>query len=389
MKAIRGIRVRQEALDPGAVICPPYDVISPVMHQELLDHSPHNAVRWILGDDPGGPLDDEVYRGCGEAMKSALEEKLLIQEQKPALYRYQVRYQGEAGEEAELHGILAAVESRPWGEGVLRHEEVRPHTVKRLVEQARCTGIDTGVVMLTCEGLERALSEVGVGVDSGDLVFERPDWQGDVHTLRRIDDPDLVAQLESQIEAIPSAVADGHHRYTTALTLSDDADFPGARRVLAFLCDLHQPGLKIRPTHRVWTWNTELSFSSEQVRDRLVEVLDDGEGDRWSIEIPGGERVDLQCRQDASRPTLARRVQDVIDEFKGLPAPATPHQPVDAREILNGGERGVFCELAPVGRDEFWTRVLAGEIFPPKTTFFEPKISTGLVARFIDQEDHR
>lgn len=389
MKAIRGIRVRPEVLDPGTVICPPYDVISPQMHRELLDHSPHNAVRWILGENPDGPLNDEVYRGCGETLTSALNEKLLLKEEKPTLYRYRVRYQSHEGEECELDGILAAVEARPWGEGVLRHEEIRPHTTKRLAEQARCTGIDTGVVMLTCEGLEQSLSEVGVGKETGDLIFEKADWRGDVHTLRRLDDPDLVAQVESKIEQIPSAVADGHHRYTTAMSLSEDPAFPGAKLVLAFLCDLHQPGLRIRPTHRVWTWDSTVNFSSEQVRDRIVEVLDDGEGDRWSIEIPGADRVELHCRHDASRPTLARRLQDVIDEFDGLPAPATPHETPDAREILSGSERGVFCQLPPVGRDEFWTRVLAGEIFPPKTTFFEPKISTGLVARFIDQEDDR
>jgi len=387
MKAIRGLRVRPEVLDPGEVICPPYDVISPEMHRQLLDHSSHNAVRWILGENPGGPLDEEVYRSCGEALRSALAEERLLREEKPSLYRYQIRYPDPSGAESVLHGILAAVEARPWGEGVFNHEEIRPHTVKHLIEQARCTTIDTGVVMLTCEGLESALSEVGVGIETGELLFERQDWRGDVHALRRLDDPELVAQLESRLESIPSAVADGHHRYTTAMTLGQEAEFPGAKLVLAFLCDLHQPGLKIRPTHRVWTWKTEKNVSSEQVRDRLVAVLDDGEGDPWSIEIPSGEVVKLHCRQDASRPTLSRRLQDAIDEFGELGAVATPHQSNVAREILNGSEMGVFCQLPPLGRDEFWTRVLAGEIFPPKTTFFEPKISTGLVARFIDEED--
>ena len=97
MKAIRGLRVRPEVLDPGEVICPPYDVISPEMHRQLLDHSSHNAVRWILGENPGGPLDEEVYRSCGEALRSALAEERLLREEKPSLYRYQIRYPDPSG----------------------------------------------------------------------------------------------------------------------------------------------------------------------------------------------------------------------------------------------------------------------------------------------------
>lgn len=387
MKAIRALRVRPEVLDPGEVICPPYDVIAPKLHRQLLDHSPDNAVRWILGDDPDATPDQDVFRGCGQALRSALAQERLLKEERPSLYRYQVSYRDDSGESEVLQGILAAVEVRPWGDGVLRHEEIRSDTLNRLVEQARCTGVDAGVVMLTCEGLEKALSETGVLDETGELLFEASDWRGDVHCLRRIDDPELVGQIESRLESIPAAVADGHHRYTTAMTLAEDPEFPGARLVLAFICDLHQPGLKIRPTHRVWTWGAEKDIDSTQVRDRLVEALDDGEGDPWCIEVPGGEEVNLSCRQDASRGTLARRLQDVIDEIGDLGAPATPHQIEVGRKTLNESEKGVFCHLPPVGRGEFWTRVLAGEIFPPKTTFFEPKISTGLVARFIDEED--
>ncbi len=386
MKAIRGLRARPEAVDPGDVICPPYDVISPQMHQELLDHSPENAVRWILGADPDAPLTDSVFRSCGDALRSAFSDGKLLREEHRSFYRYSIHYRSENGEANVLDGVLAAVEALPWGQGVLRHEEIRPHTVERLVKQSRCTAIDTGVVMLTCEGLEEALDSVGAGPDAGELIFESQAWNDEKHILRRIDDPQRVAAMEQVMEPMPSAVADGHHRYTTAMTLQGDEELPGAGLVLAFLCDHRQAGLRIRPTHRVWNW-TNGDFSSAQVRDQLVSVLDDGEGDPWHIEIPGGDRVTLHCRQDASRPTLARRLADAVEEIGGMGAPATPHHVEAGQELLEGAERAVFCILPPVGRDEFWTRVLAGEIFPPKTTFFEPKISTGVVARFIDEQE--
>ena len=386
MRAIRGLRANPEVVNPGDVICPPYDVIAPELHQKLLDHSPDNAVRWILGENPDSPIGEEVFRGCGTALRTAFEEGRLIREESRSFYRYSIRYRSESGENHQLDGVLAAVESRPWGDGVLRHEEIRPHTVKRLVDQARCTRIDTGVVMLTCEGLETALAKVGAGSGSGELVFEKQDWNGTTHILHRLDDPQQVTAMEQSMADLPSAVADGHHRYTTALELKDDPELPAAGLVLAFLCDMNQEGLRILPTHRVWSWD-QGDLAPEQVRDRIVEALDDGDGDRWSIEIPGADPTVLYCRQDASRPTLARRLADAVEQIGGLGAPATPHVIEDGRKILDSVERGVFCILPPISREEFWTRVLAGEIFPPKTTFFEPKISTGVVARFIDEQE--
>jgi len=386
MKAIRGLRARPDVVDPGVVICPPYDVIAPDLHQKLLDHSPDNAVRWILGDDPAATVGEDVFHRCSAALRSAFDEGKLLREQNRCFYRYSIQYRSESGEEQQLDGVLAAVEALPWGEGVFRHEEIRPHTVERLVKQARATGIDPGVVMLTCEGLEDALEAVDLTRDAGDLVFESQDWNGDTHSLRRIDDPEQVAAMESTLAPMQSAVADGHHRYTTAQTLSADTDFPGAGLVMAFLCDLHQPGLRIRPTHRVWTWESG-EYDSKKVRGRLVEALDDGDGDQWCIEIPGGDSVTLNCRQDATRPTLARRLEDVVDEIGGMGTPATPHEIKAGQQLLTEAEQGVFCILPPVSRDEFWTRVLAGEIFPPKTTFFEPKISNGVVIRFIDEQE--
>ena len=82
-----------------------------------------------------------------------------------------------------------------------------------------------------------------------------------------------------------------------------------------------------------------------------------------------------------------RAIRDVIGEFEDLGAPATPHVDAEAREQLAGLEHGILCLLPPVGKEEFWSRTLAQEVFPPKTTFFEPKISTGMVVRYTDEED--
>ncbi|MDG2085078.1 MAG: DUF1015 family protein [Planctomycetota bacterium] len=387
MKAFRGFVPNESAVNPGEVICPPYDVIPEELHAQLLESSPHNAVRWILGDDPSAKPDENVFRKCGNSMREAVESGTIKREEKPSIYRYGIRYQNSEGGHSHLQGVIAVVEALPWGQGVERHEEIRTHTVSRLVDQARLTTIDTGVVQLSCEGLEKALESVGAGPDSGELVFESPDWRGDVHTLRRIDDPDQIKAIEEVLEPMPSAVADGHHRYTTAMELSNDDQLRGGGFVLAFIGDLHQEGLHIRPTHRIWDWSPEVGVSPETVAERLVEVLDDGEGEPWQIVLGNGNSINLKTRPDSEKPTLARRLVDVISEFEGLGAPATPHEENVARELLSQHDSGLLCLLPPVGREEFWARTMVHEVFPPKTTFFEPKISTGMVVRFTDEED--
>lgn len=387
MRAFRGFVPNVDQVDPGQIICPPYDVIPDAMHDQLLNHSPENAVRWILGEDPGATPDEEIFRKCGESMRAAVAAGTIIPEEKPAIYRYSIRYGNRDGGTSLLQGVIAVAEALPWGEGVERHEEIRPHTVARLVAQARLTTIDTGVVQLSCEGLEEILAGVNAGPDAGELVFESSDFRGDVHTLRRIDDPEHIQAIEAALEPLPSAVADGHHRYTTAIELSGDAQLIGGGFVLAFIGDLRQEGLHIHPTHRIWNWNPGDGPDLETVASKIVEALDDGEGESWQLVSSCGKEWNLKTRPDLQKPTLARRLADVIGEFEDLGAPATPHVDAEAREQLAGLEHGILCLLPPVGKEEFWSRTLAQEVFPPKTTFFEPKISTGMVVRYTDEED--
>ena len=131
--------------------------------------------------------------------------------------------------------------------------------------------------------------------------------------------------IEKALEPLPSAVADGHHRYTTAIELSGDDQLVGGGYVLAFIGDLRQEGLHIHPTHRIWSWNPGDGPDLSQVADRIIEVLNDGEGEEWSLVASNGKEWTLKTRPDLDQPTLARRLADVVGEFDGLGAPATPH----------------------------------------------------------------
>ena len=117
MRAFRGFVPNSDQVDPGKVICPPYDVIPEEMHSQLLSHAPENAVRWILGDEPGVTPDEQVFRKCGESMRSAVEAGDIVPEERPAIYRYSIRYGNRDGGTSLLQGVIAVAEARPWGQG--------------------------------------------------------------------------------------------------------------------------------------------------------------------------------------------------------------------------------------------------------------------------------
>lgn len=386
---IRGVRPDPERVDPGEMICPPYDIITPEDHDSLLAHSPWSAVRWILGTDPQNPVGNrEEYRSRGVEIRNWRSEGILCAEGVPCYYNYTYLYRALNGSERSYHCLLGAVRARPWGEGVLRHEEIRPKVVDDRQSLLVESGVDTGVVQLVSDGLIEILAGCGIDQKSGEPLFEVEDWAGNGHQLRRISDPQQVEKLRATLEEVPSVVADGHHRYTTAMQTGKSADYPGGGHVLAVIGDLRQPGLSIEPTHRCINFSgDDVATTAREALDILVNTLDDGEGDGWRVELSDGTARNLNTIASREKPTLVRRIYDVLNQHGDTFKTDTPHDSAVARSLLQeNGEGSLLCMLPGVSRDEFWERCLAGEVFPPKTTYFEPKICTGLIARFIDEE---
>ncbi len=386
---IRGIRPDASRVNPGDLICPPYDVIPPEDHDRLLAHSPWNSVRWILGIDPQKPKGSaEDYRRRGKEVRNWIEEGILRKEEERSLYSYTFRYRSIEGSQRSYHCILGAVRARPWGEGILRHEEIRPRVVDDRQLLLKESAVDTGVVQLVSDGLDEILARCGFDQESGEFLYEVKDWAENTHILRKISDPDLLSRLQSALDAVPAVVADGHHRYTSAMQTSGEDEFPGGGHVLAVIGDLRQPGLSIEPTHRCINFSGEdPAQSAKGGFDLLVTTLDDGEGESWRVELADGTSRDLNTRLSREKPTLVRRIYDTLIEHGATFRTDTPHDSRVARSLLNEkGEGSLLCMLPGVSRDEFWGRCLNGEVFPPKTTYFEPKICTGLVTRLIDEE---
>lgn len=377
----RGLRFNADQVEPSSAICPPYDVIDAAQHARLLAHDPHNAVRWILGDDPETPFaNEEEYKRRAALVASWESEGALVLDEEPAFYLYEMDFRLPEGGTGRYRGILAAVEATPWEDGrVLPHEEIRPKVVEDRLALLRATKMNMGVVQLAVDDRAGKLDAILEGAPRV-LLFEGRDWNDEGHRLEAITDAKTIAAIQEWASPETAIVADGHHRYTTAVLFRKESDLPGANRALAMIGDLFQGGVRIYATHRLLV--TKSAAESAELGALIRTQLNDGDGLRWSVELPNGDRQELSSRADVSVPTLSRRLQALLDEHGGEVVVETFHDEAAARErAVELGDRAVVCWMPPVGKDEFWDRCSQKEVFPPKTTYFLPKVCTGILAR--------
>ncbi|MGE3166358.1 MAG: DUF1015 domain-containing protein [Planctomycetota bacterium] len=381
----QGLRFDPKRLNPAAAIAPPYDVIDAEMHARLLAHDPYNVVRWTLGDDPAKPYGtEEEYRPRAAIVKDWVQRGVLIRDSKPAFYSYEMSFTAPGGQRSRYRGILVAVEVVPWSaKKILPHEEIRPKVVDDRLNLLRATRVNMGVVQLTIDGRDGRMGRL---VDTAPRVplFAGDDFLGQHHRLEAIDDARAVGQLQELVGPLQAIVADGHHRYTTAIKYREETkDSIGSERALVMIGDLFQPGLQIYPTHRVLV--AEDAERAHALSEHLRECLSDRDGDAWTIEWSSGESVSVKSSPDLAHDTLYRRLQGAL--AGQTVTVETYHDARAAEQSLRAhGQRALLCRMPAVGKDEFWGRAANGEIFPPKTTFFLPKIFTGIVARSLDAE---
>ncbi len=377
----RGIRFDPRRTPPGAQVCPPYDVIDAAQHARLLEHHERNAVRIVLGDDAAQPQGDAAeYRRRGAMVRGWLAEGTLQRDDAPSYSLYEFAYSNLHGKRASYRGVLGALKAKEWGKGVRRHEQIRPKVVDDRLGLLRESGVDSGVVQLVDRGLDTELDPFFRS--AGEPFLDADDFQGDHHRLWIVDEPEKVAAIEDLLASRSSIVADGHHRYTTALRLGGEDSRPGAGHILTMIGDLEQDGLVIEPTHRILHLD-----SAEQVdalTKKIVSELDDNTGEPWRLERRGGAVIEGRTRSDLKKKTFAERIATIWGNVETI---ENVHDLYKARVQLDEiGDHALLCVLPPVTKDEFWTRCESDEVFPPKTTYFEPKIATGLVLRLIEEE---
>lgn len=396
--------------DPSQLISPPYDVIGTEEAQHLRDLSPFNAVRLVL---PEGTA-PERYRLASDRMSEWLASGVLARADRDELYSYTQEF-AYRGRTVVRHAVLAAVGLAEFETGeVLPHERThRGPKEDRLALMKACEA-QLSPIFFVARDSERQLPELLARAGSVQPMMKATSEDGITHVVR-------VIPLEHQnrilgvVAADDLLIADGHHRYETALELARQLpDRDGARRVLAAIVSEHDDGLIVRATHRrlgglPLDWHSQLRDSfeiepgPEDPRALADEVRNRGGSaiGVFSAAGPAGARrrgLVLQARFTAAEragltpaeANLACVLFDrlILRRFAGLDAdaasaagflsyhqdPATAAQPApDAAAFL----------LPPVSMASLWAVVRDGGRLPPKSTYFAPKMPSGLLFRPI------
>jgi len=403
-----------------ALVSPPYDVIDSDQRAELAARSPRNVVHVDLPDvDPARPQEDQ-YAHAARLLDAWRRDGALTQDVTPAIWPLEQDYVGPDGRRRTRRGFLCRVRVEAYGEGRIRpHERTHPGPKEDRLRLTRATQANLSPIFsLYSDPGNTAWSALQPHVRTSAPFGETTDDDGTVNRLWRVTDPNAI---ETVVEAVADAellIADGHHRYETARAYAEEIGGEGPHRwVLMCLVALEDPGLTVFPTHRLVA-GLESDPDRQDALDRTIrEQFDVSElPDRGSL-VPEPRRGDdsvqigyidaygnvpylLSLKDDsiaeellAGRSEAYRRLDTAVLEAVilkhalGMTDAEIDHRDgldyarsfEEALDLLQAGEFDAGFFMAPLPIEQVQAVAEAGESMPPKSTFFYPKVPTGLL----------
>jgi uncharacterized protein (DUF1015 family) len=400
----RGVLYRDLA-GLARLTAPPYDIISPAQQRALYEASPHNIVRLEFGVH-GDASSEDFYHRAGDTLRRWQDEDVLVRDGSPAFYVYRQTYTLPGQPARSRSAFLAEVQIEEFASGVIRPHEATFAGPKRdrlqLIRSCQANLSPIFGLYRDCPVVSAALQDASSGTPLADFV----DALGVRQQMWRLDDRPTCERIASALADRSILIADGHHRYETALAYRDER-YQTSRshgwydRVLFALVSMSDPGLSVLPTHRIlhrvdpsalanWlaaTGSTEIPADESSVSQALAQV--DGKGSRFVVVTPAG--CFLVILHPVGMDAVSRLDVSVLHHqlLSALTGSGDPHEleieyTHEIGEALGAVRDGrapaaVMMNATPV---EEVDRVSAeGERMPEKSTYFYPKLSTGMVIR--------
>jgi len=414
----RAYRYSKKAGDPANLVTQPYDKIPDELRQRYLDASPYNFVRLIKG-----PAEESFYQSARALLDQWIAQGILEQDPAPAVYPYLQEFDHpDSGERLVRKAFISTLELEDYENRIVHRHELTHRGPKldrlRLTE---ATGAYFGQLFFLYDEPEGSIDRRIDEATASPPLMEVEE-QGVTHRLWRIDGPAVIAAIQQTMADRKLLIADGHHRYETALAYRDaHPEQPGGGRVMLSLVNMRSPGLVVLPTHRALEGLEDLRLDELLERARPyfdVERLEsDGELQARLDAAPrdpaaigmvfqgdaGGYL--FTAKPDALAPLLAdqseaQRRLDVVILHKALLGAALGVTEEDVRElkgisyirgfrpaveaVRTGGKQVVFL-LRAIEAPEIAAISFAGGVMPQKSTDFYPKLLSGLATyRFAE-----
>ena len=391
----RGLRYTTD--DLAAVAAPPYDVIDDDERAALAARHARNAVQLIL---PGGPAETR-YTAAAALLADWQRNGFLVTDPEPRFYGYRMRFRDDTGRQRSTDGILGALElPDAAGTGdVLPHERTLPKAKSDRLALLRATRANLDPIWGLSPG-----SGLAALAGRGTPLTTCFDDDGVEHSLSAIDDPDTVAAIVAALAGAPVVLADGHHRFETAITYRDEQRaaghaHPGDDAIMCLVVELADDQLYVQPIHRLLgEVPTDLDLraalaehftlvdagpnTGDDVTALYRRMVDEG-----GLGLVDGSGVALLVPHDTDPNTsdAARFEASVTPALPSSVAVTYRDDAVTCASLVDKGVASAAVLLRPVTVAQIRTAADARARMPQKTTFFAPKPRTGAVFRLLDR----
>lgn len=418
--------------DINRTICPPYDVISPKQREQLYERDEHNYVRLEFGRELDGDNDAEnKFTRAAATLEAWLQTGILKKDAAPAIYVHDHHFTVE-GKTCVRRGIIATVRLEEWEKMVVRpHEGTFPRAKSERLSLMRATSAGISPIMTLYQDRKKQIAALLDEAAAGAPIIASGWFEGERHVVWAVSDPAWQKKLADAFGEKPLYIADGHHRYESALnykrerqTRGDDAD-AGYNFTLMNMLDFADPGLVVLPPHRLarklsaaqmkalsgglgnYFNVAEIDLSAADGRGRLTAFLDGGKTSQDRLAVYGLKpgRVLLLTVADREKTGAAmpgghceqyRRLNVslidhiILDKLMGVGH--DEHEDklayvTDVDETLrrvDAGEYQLALLLSPVETEVIKNIADASDRMPRKATYFYPKLPSGIVCYRID-----
>jgi uncharacterized protein (DUF1015 family) len=416
VRPFRALRFDREAIpDLASVVSPPYDVVSPERRAALVARDPHNVIELELPEEAPGEQPEDRYRRAARMLAGWRSDGVLRKDPRPSWYVLEQAYRVPGtGEERSQRGFLGLIRLVPYGDagGVLRHERTLDAPREDRYRLLRATGTNISPIVGLYEDRNGTAAPALAAVAARPATAELTDDDGVTHRLwaSSVDEP-VAADLAASATTGPVVIADGHHRYETALryrderhmTRSCEEDPPFDWAMMLFLSTTEP--LTILPTHRLIR-----GLSADEARsipERVATAFDVASTDRaalgrgiepgtlglatrtgcWTLETRAGTAAPSASAGPSAVAGLDVSVLGIaLERLWGIDASAVAAGRLayttsvdEALESVADGRADAAFLLAPTPVADVIAVARQGEVMPQKSTHFYPKALAGLV----------
>ncbi len=374
--------------DIGVLSAPPYDVFDEERRNEYAQSHAHNIVHIDYPVESDGP---QRYDHAGKVLAEWISSGVLVGDTRDSFSIYRMTFTDDAGRQRTTVGVIGALEVVDEGAGgVLPHERTTPKAKTDRLDLTRATQANLSPVW----GLSLSTGLTELLMQPGELVAQCTDEDGVHHVIERIDSPERVQAISACVSAQPVLIADGHHRYAISRTYRDEARSAsgpiGAELTMTYVGELIQEQLSVAAIHRLY------DVSAHTLLDALAPYYSTTEAGK--VDTHTIAQMDLKgclCLVDAhGNGTFLIPDRDALSTVRDLDSSrlefaltntthdvSYQHGVKEVLEKVTSGRYGSAILIRPVSLEEIRRTADTGELMPPKSTFFTPKLRTGMVLR--------